>query len=105
MVSKNLIIVGLITLFILTFIIGGIALTGLILGGIIFFVFLILFNKLPIRLQKFMVRHHIITDALFSILTFFSLGGGIHAVVAAAYIGIFISLALWFLQDKIHLMP
>lgn len=54
----------------------------------------IIYDKLPKRVKKFIVKHSLMSDILAFIAVYFILGGTLTALLAAAIMGVFISIML-----------
>jgi multisubunit Na+/H+ antiporter MnhB subunit len=56
--------------------------------------FYLIYSKLPRRLRRFLEKHSLLTDLIACILTYMFLGGTLVALLAAALVGIMISMLL-----------
>jgi hypothetical protein len=70
-------------------IITGLTLACLIYGGVV-----LLFKRLPRLFQKGLLRLNILLDIVISVGTFFALGKTVTALIASAFIGLFVSATL-----------
>ncbi len=55
---------------------------------------MLLYKKLPRRMRKFMEKHALLTDLFALIATYMLLGGTLTALIAAAIVGIMVSVLL-----------
>lgn len=62
---------------------------GFILGTITFFGWAFAFSQMPKGVRDFFAQHNFLTDALVILGTYYTLGGTIVALFAAAFLGIF----------------
>jgi hypothetical protein len=69
-------------------------LEGLSLAAITGLGFYFLFVKLPKRVQKFLLRHPLLTDAVACVGTWMILGGSLTAIFAAAWMALITSVML-----------
>ena len=56
--------------------------------------FVIVYKKLPRKIRKLIEKHSLITDAVALLLTYILFGGTLTALVAAAMVGVFVSILL-----------
>ena|SRR3990167_2652593 len=73
-------------------------------AGILFFAI-----KLPTHIQKFLVKHALITDTAAGILTYWMLGKTVTSLLAAGLVGITTSVLIWtvkplFFQEEISVL-
>jgi hypothetical protein len=73
----------------------AIALAILTTGG-----FLIIYQKFPPRLRKFIQKHPLISDMVALLLIYVLLGGTLTALIAASICGLFVSMLLHVANNK-----
>lgn len=59
-----------------------------------------LIKKLPGRIQAFLVRMGFFSDVIAAVLTYWMLGKTLTAMLAAAFVGIFISVGIHYAREK-----
>lgn len=68
---------------------------GFFLGAITFCGWAFAFSQMPTGVQKFFAQHNFLTDALVIMGTYYTLGGTIVALFAAAFLGVFFEIFTW----------
>ena len=72
---------------------------GFILGTITFFGWAFAFSQMPKGVRDFFAQHNFLTDALVILGTYYTLGGTIVALFAAAFLGIFFESFTYILRN------
>lgn len=73
---------------------------GFLLGLITFLGWSIAFSQMPQAMQKFFARHNFITDSIVICSTYFTLGGQLISLFAAAFVGIFFEIYTYILRNE-----
>ena len=62
--------------------------------------FIIIYQKLPRRVRKFMEKHQLMTDLAACIAVYAFLGGTLTALMAGAIVGVYVSILLKIAENK-----
>jgi O-antigen/teichoic acid export membrane protein len=60
----------------------------------------LIYDKLPAKIKKFIVKHSLLSDVLAFIAVYMILGGTLTALIAAAMMGVMVSLMLHIANNK-----
>ena len=75
--------------------------TGFSLAILSTICFYFLYRKLPKRIKRWMVKHAFITDVMACLLTYWLFGSTLTALIAAAIMGIIVSIMLALLSNPV----